>query len=113
MAVDLPDQVVAAGGAPAVEFPWAAAAAAVDALNRAAAALTSRIEAQARMVGTLGEWRGRFRDDFDDGHGDVVAAATALAAEMASRAAGIAEAAGAANDEQVRRNRDATAGSPR
>jgi hypothetical protein len=112
MAVEMPDQVVAAGGAAAVEFPWARASDAVDALNRAVAALTSQIRARARMEGTLGDWQGRFRGDFDDGYGDMVDAAATLADDLAARAGGVVAGADAANDEQVRRNRAATAGGP-
>lgn len=111
MAVEMPDQVVAAVGATAVEFPWATASAAVEALDRAVAALTSQARARARMEGTLGDWQGRFRGDFDDGYGDIVAAAATLADELASRAGSIVDGANAANDEQMRRN-EAAAGAP-
>lgn len=100
MAAEMPARVEAVPDAVVVEFPWAAAATAVDALNGEAARLGSQLETRAGMVGAIVEWAGRFRDDYDAAHGRLTKAAGGLKETLTTTASSIVSGAEAANHQQ-------------
>jgi uncharacterized protein YukE len=100
MAAEMPARLEPVEGARAVDFPWEAATSAVSALNNAVSTLDSQLGARPGMVDTLSEWRGSFRDEFDDAHGRMMSTASGLKETLTSLAASIVGGAGSANEEQ-------------
>lgn len=68
---EMPQPVAAGPGAVVVEFPWSQAILAVAALDIAASELSSHAGERADMNGRLSAWEGRYRDEFDEVHGDL------------------------------------------
>lgn len=107
MAAELPAQVEPADESVRVSYPWDEAAAAVTALNAAAATLSSQLSARPGMDGTLEDWEGRYRTDFDVANWRITTTAGGLAEEIPMFIARIVGSAEAAN--QMQRNLNAQA----
>jgi uncharacterized protein YukE len=101
MASEMPARVEAVAGAVVVDFPWESATAAVAALDRAAATLDSQLAARPGMVGTLDDWVGTYRDEFDDALGRITSTASGLKETLATLASSIV--AGGENANQAQR----------
>lgn len=104
MAAQMPARTEPVDGAMVVDFPWDAATAAVNALNDAVSTLDSQLGARPGMVDTLSDWRGQFRDEFDDAHQRITSTASGLKETLASLASSIVSGAESANGEQSQNN---------
>lgn len=104
MALELPARVEAVEGALVVEFPWAAAATAVAALDAASSTLESQLGARPGMIGTLDDWVGTYRDEFDEAHQRITSTASGLKGTLATLASSIVTGAENANQEQRQNN---------
>jgi hypothetical protein len=107
MAEELPARVEPADESVRVSYPWNEAAAALTALNVAAATLRSQLSARPGMDETLEDWEGSYRVDFDVANFRITAAAGGLADEITlfvGRIVGSAE-----NANQLQRNLNAQA----
>lgn len=104
MAAEMPARVEAVENAVVVDFPWGAATNAVAAVNAASSTLDSQLGTRADMVGTLGEWEGSFRIDFDEAYQRITSTASGLKERLTSLASSIVGGAEDANDEQRQNN---------
>lgn len=104
MAAQMPARVEAVENAIVVDFPWGAATSAVAALNAASAELDSQLGARAGMVGTLAEWQGAFRTEFDEAYHRISSTAGGVKESLASLASSIVGGAEDANEEQRQNN---------
>lgn len=104
MAAELPARVEAVDGATVVDFPWEAASNAIDALEVASSTLDSQLGTRADMVGTLDDWEGSFRDEFNDAHDGITSTASGLKEELTSVASRIVGGAESANEAQRQNN---------
>jgi uncharacterized protein YukE len=100
MAAEMPAKVEAVAGATVADFPWAAAAAAVTALNAAASTLGTQLETRASMLPTLVDWEGTYRDEFDGANARITSTASGLKETLASVASSIVSGAELANQAQ-------------
>lgn len=107
MAAEMPARVEAVDGAAVVDFPWEAAGSAVEAYNAASSTLESQLGARPDMVGTLDDWLGTFRDDFDDTYARLTTVAGGLKERFTSLASLIVGGAEDANAEQRQNNQQA------
>lgn len=90
-----------------VAWNWGAADAACDALRRAADRLEKTAHERLSAASCAQrEWRGRYREQFDEQLAAMVAEARRLADECRQAAARVARASQAARDEQNRREAD-------
>lgn len=104
MAAEMPARVEAVENAVVVEFPWGPATSAVAALNAASATLDSQLGARATMAGTLADWVGTFRTDFDEASQRISSTGSGLKERLASLASAIVGGAEDANEEQRQNN---------
>jgi uncharacterized protein YukE len=104
MAAEMPVRVEPVENAVVVGFPWGAATSAVAALNAASATLDSQLGTRAGMVGTLGDWVGTFRTDFDEAYQRITSTGTGLKERLATLASQIVSGAEDANEEQRQNN---------
>ncbi|HYZ99420.1 MAG TPA: hypothetical protein VE575_11755 [Acidimicrobiales bacterium] len=100
MAAEMPARVAAVDGAVVVDFPWTAAASAVAALNAASSTLGSQLDARAGMLGTLEDWEGTYRREFNGTHGRLTSTASGLKESLATLASSIVTGAENANQQQ-------------
>ncbi|MGH9228603.1 MAG: hypothetical protein ACRD07_07680 [Acidimicrobiales bacterium] len=100
MAAEMPAKVEAVAGATVAQFPWAAAASAVAALNAAATTLGTQLESRATMLLTLTDWVGAYRDEFDGTYGRLTGTASGLKETLATLASSIVSGAEDANQAQ-------------
>lgn len=107
MAHEMPARPVVADGAVVVEFPWAAAEAAVTALDAAVAELSVQSDGHALLRTTIGDWEGTFRDEHDDTYYRLGTTLWGVLGQLSFRAGAIVAAAEEAVAEQTRRNEDA------
>ena len=103
----MPTQVAAVPGAIVVSFPWAGAASAVAALERAAATLGSQLETQGGLLPDIAGWDGAYRDEFDGTLGRVGGVAGGVRERLTLLASAIVTGAQDANEQQVLNNRHA------
>ena len=105
MAAEMPTRVEPGPGADEVQFPWAAASAAVAALNAAVSMLGSQLDARPAMVETIVDWEGGYRDQFDHKEAQIRQRdAPPLREELARLASSIVSEAESANQEQRNNN---------
>ena len=107
MSAEMPARLEAVADARVVEFPWGAATAVVSAIGEAATALSASLESRAVMAGTISEWQGAHRRDFDETYVRLVAAASDLIERAPSRTQSVVSAADDANTEQSLENEQA------
>lgn len=107
MAFEMPERVMPVTGATWVDFPWASATIVLAALDDLISTVTSQLELRPGMVGTLGDWTGWYRDDFDDKHESLMTAASGILETASARAGAVITAAEDANTEQRQENREA------
>ena len=107
MAAEMPARVEAVAGATVVDFPWAAAAAAVTALNAAASTLGAQLDARSTMLPTIVDWHGAYRDEFDRAYGRITGTASGLKETLTTLASSIVSGAENANHAQRRYNQAA------
>lgn len=107
MTAEMPVRVEAVPGARVVAFPWDAASSVVAAIGDAAAALSASLESRAEMVGAISDWKGAYRQDFDETYLRLTAAATDLVERAPSRALAVVSSAEDANTEQTIENEHA------
>jgi hypothetical protein len=105
MTAEMPQRIAAAPGAAEVCFPWTHASNVVAALDDVSATLASQLDARPLMTATLGDWTGRYRDDFDPVLARLTITAPAVAEAARRRASAVVTAAEGANDEQLAANR--------
>ena len=103
----MPAKVEAVAGATVVDFPWAAAAAAVTALNAAASTLGTQLDSRATMLPTIADWEGTYRAEFDGAYGRIAATASGLRETLTTLASSIVSGADDANQAQRRHNQAA------
>lgn len=103
----LPQRIEPVEGAVAVNFPWTAAADAIESLRSVKSMLTSQLDVREGMRSTLDDWVGTFRDDFDDKYGTLRGVASELSGRLARRAASIVGGAEDANYQQQLNNNQA------
>jgi uncharacterized protein YukE len=104
MAAEMPARVEAVENAVVVNYPWDAATRAVAALNAAASTLDSQLGTRAGMVGTLSDWVGTFRTDFDEGYQRISSTGSGLKDRLTTLASQIVSGAEDANEEQRQNN---------
>lgn len=104
MAAEMPARVEAVAGATVADFPWAAAAAAVTALNAAASTLGTQLESRSTMLPTIVDWMGTYRDEFDRAYGRITGTAAGLKETLTTLASSIVSGAEGANQAQRRYN---------
>ena len=107
MAAEMPAKVEAVAGATVVDFPWAAAAAAVTALNTASSTLGTQLDSRATMLPTIADWEGTYRAEFDSAYGRITATASGLRETLTTLASSIVSGADDANQAQHRYNQAA------
>jgi uncharacterized protein YukE len=112
MAAEMPARVHAVENAVVVNYPWDAATSAVAALNAAASTLDSQLGARPGMVGTLSEWVGTFRTDFDEAYQRISSTGTGLKDRLSTLASQIVSGAEDANEEQRQNNTRAETPAP-
>ena len=100
MAAEMPAKVEAVARATVADFPWAAAAAAVTALNAASSTLGTQLETRATMLPTLVDWVGTYRDEFDGANGRITGTASGVKETLATLASSIVSGAEDANQAQ-------------
>ena len=104
MLVELPRRVWPASGARTVPFPWAPARSVLTALADARSTLSLTLDTRAWNALLVTGWEGAYRDEFDEAHARVCAAADDLLARAGPRADAVVDAAVDANWEQDREN---------
>jgi uncharacterized protein YukE len=104
MAAEMPARVQPVENAVVVNYPWDAATSAVAALNAAASTLDSQLGTRAGMVGTLTDWIGTFRTDFDEAYQRISSTGTGLKDRLNTLASQIVSGAEDANEEQRQNN---------
>jgi hypothetical protein len=104
MAAEMPARVEPVDGAERVDFPWDAAEEAIAALERVSSTLGEQLATRHEMGGTLSNWTGGYRWEFDRKHGPTTATAGALPEQARRHAAAIVSGAEAANQEQRVKN---------
>jgi hypothetical protein len=104
MATELPERVEPVDGAHEVDFPWSDARTAVAALDTAADKLHDQLGQRPDMRGTLHEWEGTYRNEFDDTDDRLMAYGSAAKDNLRVYAGAIARGAESANAEQRRMN---------
>lgn len=112
MAAEMPAKVEPVDGADVVDFPWAAARTAVSALNAAASALDSQLDARVTMAPTIVDWTGTYRIEFDAAYTRIATAAVGLKETVTRMAFWVVSGADAANDQQTVNNADVTTDQP-
>jgi uncharacterized protein YukE len=100
----MPARTEAVPHARVVELPWASATSVVAAIDEAATALSASFESRAAMAGTISDWQGAYRQDFDETYQRLAAVATDLVERAPSRAQSVVSAADDANTEQTLEN---------
>jgi uncharacterized protein YukE len=86
---ELPEPVTAVPGATVVDFPWSQASSALAALDQAANALNGQLGERADMQARLADWRGRYRDEFDETYDQLVSRASGIADSLIGLASSI------------------------
>ena len=104
MLVELPRRVGPASGARTVPFPWAPARSVLTALADARSTLSLTLDTRAWNALLVTGWEGAYRDEFDEVHARLCAAADDLLARAGPRADAVVDAAVDANWEQDREN---------
>lgn len=104
---ELPDPVAAAPGATVVDFPWAAAGAAIAQLDAAATELANQLTGRAEMHPRLTDWQGRHRHDFGETYEDLVTRAEGIIETLNSVASAVVDGADDAVADQSTANRTA------
>lgn len=104
MATEMPARVEPENGAEEVDFPWSDARTAVAALDAAADKLHDQLGRRPDMRGTLDEWEGTYRNEFDDTDDRLMAYGSAAKDSLRVHASAIARGAESANAEQRRIN---------
>ena len=104
MLVELPRRVWPAAGARTVPFPWAPARSVLTALADARSTLSLSLDTRAWNALLVTGWEGAYRDEFDEVHARLCAAADDLLARAGPRADAVVDAAVDANWEQDREN---------
>jgi hypothetical protein len=104
MATEMPERVEPVDGADEVDFPWDDARTAVAALDAAADKLHDQLGHRPDMRGTLQEWEGTYRNEFDDTDDRLMDYGSAAKDNLRVYAGTIAHGAERANAEQHRLN---------
>jgi uncharacterized protein YukE len=104
MAAEMPARVEAVENAVVVNYPWAAATSAVAALNAASSTLGEQLGTRAGMGGTLSDWVGTFRTDFDEAYQRITSTGSGLKERLSTLASQIVSGAEDANEEQRQNN---------
>jgi hypothetical protein len=104
MATEMPERVEPVDGADEVDFPWSDARTAVAALDAAADKLHDQLGHRPDMRGTLDEWEGTYRNEFDDTDDRLMAYGSAAKDSLRVYAGAIAQGAEHANAQQHRLN---------
>jgi uncharacterized protein YukE len=104
MAAEMPARVQPVERAVVVDYPWDAATSAVAALNAAASTLDSQLGTRAGMAGTLSDWVGTFRTDFDEAYQRITSTGVGLKDRLTTLASQIVSGAEDANEEQRQNN---------
>jgi uncharacterized protein YukE len=104
MAAEMPARVQPVDNAVVVNFPWAKATSAVAALHAAASTLDGQLGTRAGMAGTLSEWVGTFRTDFDEAYQRITSTGSGLKERLSTLASQIVSGAEDANEEQRQNN---------
>jgi uncharacterized protein YukE len=107
MAAEMPARVQPVEGAVDVNYPWDAATRAVAALNAASSTLDGQLGSRAGMVGTLSDWVGTFRTDFDEGYQRISSTGSGLKDRLTTLASQIVSGAEDANEAQRQYNSQA------
>ena len=104
MAAEMPVPVEPVEGATVVEFPWRAAADAVDVITTATSELDHQLGARPGMLATLDDWTGSYRTDFDVADWRLTTTAMGLKDELVRLASSVVSEAEEANQQQRNNN---------
>jgi hypothetical protein len=104
MATELPERVPPEDGAEEVDFPWSDARTAVTALDAAADKIHDQLGHRRDLRGTLDDWEGTYRNEFDDTDNRLMDYGDAVKNNLRVYAGTIVQGAEHANAEQTRIN---------